>query len=44
MLGTEEHLKQNLLSADAIRVDGENYHLKMLKRKKRSQKLRIFLV
>lgn len=30
VLGTEEHLEQNLLSAGAIGVDGENNHLKML--------------
>ena len=30
MLGTEEHLEQNRLAAGAIRVDGENNHLKML--------------
>jgi hypothetical protein len=30
VLGTEENLKQNLLFADAIRLDGENNPLKML--------------
>ena len=30
MLDEEEHLEQNLLSAGAIGMDGENDHLKML--------------
>ena len=31
MLDIEEHLEQNLLSAGATEVDGENNHLKMLR-------------